>query len=61
MIYSTTAMSKERSFKLSWIDHLKAIPTWPWRPETAQFVLAAIALSLVLKILRFLVEQAFTW
>ena len=33
---------------------VKAIPTWPWRAETAQFVLTAIALPLVLAILRFL-------
>ena len=38
---------------------IKAIPTWPWKPETAQFVLTAIALPLVLAILRFLIEQAF--
>ena len=38
---------------------VKAIPTWPWRPETAQLVLTAIALPLVLAILRFLIEQAF--
>ena len=36
-----------------------AIPTWPWRPETARFALTAIALPLVLMVLRFLVEQAF--
>ena len=29
---------------------VKAIPTWPWRPETARFVLAAIPLPLVLKV-----------
>ena len=38
---------------------VKAIPTWPWRPETARFALTAIALPLVLAILRFLVELAF--
>jgi hypothetical protein len=40
---------------------IKAIPSWPWRPETAQYVLAAIALPLALSILRFLVEQAIDW
>ena len=40
---------------------VKAIPTWPWRPETARFALTAIALPLVMAILRFLVEQAFDW
>lgn len=38
-----------------------AIPTWPWRPETARIALTAIALPLVLAILRFLVEQTFDW
>jgi len=40
---------------------IKAIPTWPWRPETVRSVLAAITLPLVLRILQFLVEQAFDW
>jgi hypothetical protein len=35
-----------------------AIPTWPWRPETARFALTAIALPLLLTILQFLVVQA---
>jgi len=38
---------------------IKDIPTWPWRPETARFALTAIAIPLVLSILRFLVERAF--
>jgi hypothetical protein len=38
-------------------NRIKAIPTWPWKPETAQFVLTAIALPLVLAIIQFLVEQ----
>jgi hypothetical protein len=42
-------------------NRIKAIPTWPWKPETAQFALTAIALPLVLAILRFLVERAFGW
>jgi hypothetical protein len=40
---------------------IASIPTWPWRPETAQFVLAAIALPLILTILQVLAEQAFGW
>ncbi|MEJ2707485.1 MAG: hypothetical protein P8074_07715 [Anaerolineales bacterium] len=40
-------------------NRIKAIPTWPWKPETAQFALTAIGLPLALTILRFLVEQAF--
>jgi hypothetical protein len=40
---------------------IKAIPTWPWRPETARFALTAIALPLILTILQFLVEQAYYW
>jgi hypothetical protein len=38
---------------------IKAIPTWPWKPETIQFALTAIALPLILAVLRFLMEQAF--
>jgi hypothetical protein len=53
--------------KLNWtvssldIQHkrIKTIPTWPWKPETARLVLTAIAIPLILTILRFLVEQAF--
>jgi hypothetical protein len=43
------------------IQHRKieAIPTWPWRPETARNVLAAIALPLLLMIIQFLIERAF--
>ncbi len=37
---------------------IKDIPTWPWRPETAQFVLTVIA-PLILAILGFFIEQAF--
>ena len=40
---------------------ISAIPTWPWRPETAQFALTAIAIPLVLAVLQFLVKQAFGW
>lgn len=38
---------------------IAAIPTWPWKPETAQFALTAIATPLVLAVLQFLVKQAF--
>ena len=37
---------------------ITAIPTWPWRPETARFAVAAIAIPLILTILQFLAEQA---
>jgi hypothetical protein len=38
---------------------VKAIPTWPWRPDTARFALTAIALPLILTIIQYLVVQAF--
>jgi len=38
---------------------IAAIPTWPWRPGTARFVLTAIALPLILTIVQLLVQQAF--
>ena len=58
--YSATEMLNGTICSLE-IQHtkVKAIPTWPWRPETARFVLTAIPLPLVLKIIQFLVEQAF--
>jgi hypothetical protein len=37
---------------------MEAIPTWPWSSQTAQFVLTAIALPLLLMVIGFLVEQA---
>ena len=40
---------------------IAAVPTWPWRPETAQFALAAIALPLILTILQVFAEQALGW
>jgi hypothetical protein len=40
-------------------SRISAIPTWPWRPESVRFLLAAIALPLILEILLFLVEGAF--
>jgi hypothetical protein len=39
-------------------NRISAIPTWPWRPETARFALTAIALPLILSIVQFLVLQA---
>jgi len=38
-----------------------AIPTWPWRPETVRSVLTAIVLPLALRIIQFVVDQAFDW
>ena len=38
---------------------IKAIPTWPWKPETARFALTAIALPLILRVLQFFVERTF--
>ena len=38
---------------------ISVIPTWPWRSETARFVLTAIGLPLMLMILQFFVLQAF--
>jgi hypothetical protein len=40
---------------------IKAIPTWPWKPETARFVLTALALPPVLRIIQALVERTFGW
>jgi hypothetical protein len=40
---------------------IAAIPTWPWRPETARFVLGAMALPLILTILQLLAAQVFDW
>ncbi len=37
---------------------ITAIPTWPWRLETARWALTAIALPLILTILQFFVLQA---
>lgn len=39
---------------------IAAIPTWPWRSETARFSLAAIILPLILTILQLLIAQAFS-
>ena len=38
---------------------IKAIPTWPWKPETARLVVTAVAIPLILTILRFLIEQVY--
>ncbi len=40
---------------------ITAIPTWPWRPETARFAVTAIALPLILTILQFLAVLALDW
>jgi hypothetical protein len=40
---------------------ITAIPTWPWRPETARFTLAAIVLPLLLTVLQFLAARAVDW
>ena len=37
---------------------ISAIPTWPWRSETARLVLTAIALPIMLMILQYFVFQA---
>jgi hypothetical protein len=37
---------------------ITAIPTWPWKPETARIALTAIVLPLMLMILQYLVFQA---
>ena len=39
-------------------QRIRAIPTWPWSPETARIVLTAIALPLILMIIQFFVLQA---
>lgn len=38
---------------------VKEVPTWPWRIESAQFVLTAVALPLFLAIMQVLFEQVF--
>jgi hypothetical protein len=42
-------------------SRISAIPTWPWRSETARFALGAIALPLILTILQFLAVLALDW
>jgi len=39
-------------------QRISAIPTWPWRSETAQIALTAIALPLLLMIVQYFVLQA---
>ena len=39
------------------LKRVRAIPTWPWKSETAQLVLTAIASPLVLTIVQFVVER----
>lgn len=38
---------------------MEAVPTWPWNPGTVRFVIAAVALPLLLMLIQILVEQAF--
>jgi hypothetical protein len=38
-------------------NRIKAIPTWPWSPETARIALTAIAVPIMITILQFLVSQ----
>lgn len=40
---------------------IAAIPTWPWRPETARWALTAIALPLALTILQLFAALVFDW
>jgi hypothetical protein len=40
---------------------IAAIPTWPWRPQTARFALGAIILPLILTILQFVAAQLLDW
>jgi hypothetical protein len=40
---------------------IAAIPTWPWRPETARLVLTAIALPLILSVLQLFAAQVLGW
>lgn len=40
---------------------IAAIPTWPWRPETARWALTAIAVPLILTILQLFAAQLFDW
>jgi len=37
---------------------ISAIPTWPWRSETARLILTAIALPVVLMVLQYFIFQA---
>jgi hypothetical protein len=39
-------------------SRITAIPTWPWKPETARVALTAIALPLILMIIQYFVLQA---
>jgi hypothetical protein len=38
--------------------HINAVPTWPWKSETARLILTAIALPLMLMIIQYFVLQA---
>jgi len=37
---------------------VESFPTWPWSSQTAQFMLTAVALPLLLMIIGFIIEQA---
>jgi hypothetical protein len=39
-------------------NKVNAVPTWPWRPETARLVLTAVALPIMLMVVQFIVQQA---
>ena len=39
-------------------NKVSAVPTWPWRSETARVVLTAVALPILLMIVQFIVQQA---
>jgi hypothetical protein len=38
-------------------DTLKGISTWPWQPETLQFLMTALLLPLLLWIVQFVLQQ----
>jgi hypothetical protein len=40
---------------------IKAIPTWPWRPDTLRSLLTVIALPVAIRIIQFLIERAIDW
>jgi hypothetical protein len=38
---------------------ISSIPTWPWRPETARFVMSLIAAPLILTVIQFIIGRLF--
>jgi hypothetical protein len=38
-------------------DMLKRISTWPWQPETLQFLMTALLLPLLLWIIQYVLQQ----